>query len=89
MPHAHPIRKPTDLVTLRFAVPSEMVTSASSDVIIRITDDGVIRIPKTLVKEGGESDRMIFEAQVPADVAAAVRSICAELFRLTCSSTED
>jgi hypothetical protein len=25
----------------------------------------------------------------PRDVAAAVRSICAELFRLTCSEAED
>ena len=91
MPHAHPIAKPSpdDLVTVRLSVPSTMVTPADSDVFIRTHTGGVIRIPSTLVKEGEESDRVIFEARVPGDVAAAVRSICAELFRVTCSQTED
>ena len=43
MPHAHPIIKPDDLVTLRFTVPSHMVTSAASDVFIRTSSEGVIR----------------------------------------------
>lgn len=91
MPHAHPIAMPSpdDLVTVRFSVPSTMVTPAGSDVFIRTYTGGVIRIPDTLVKESGESDHVIFEARIPSDVAAAVRSICAELFRVTCSQTED
>jgi hypothetical protein len=89
MPHAHPIIKPDDLVTLRFTVPSHMVTSAASDVFIRTSSEGVIRVPKTLVTEGEDRGLVVFEARVPRDVAAAVRSICAELFRLTCSETED
>jgi hypothetical protein len=90
MPHAHPIAKPSpdDLVTVRFSVPSTMVTAAGSDVFVRTSTGGVIRIPAALVKEGGESGQVIFEAAVPPDVAAAVRSICAGLFRLTCSQTE-
>jgi hypothetical protein len=90
MPHAHPIAKPSpdDLVTLRVSVPSEMVTAAPGEVFIRTAADGVIRVPKTLVKEDEGDRQTVFEARVPRDVAAAVRSICAELYRLTSSQTE-
>jgi hypothetical protein len=91
MPHVTPIQgpQPDDLVTLRFSVHSEKVTSTTSEVFIRTCGEGVIRVPKTLMKQEEESGHVIFEARVPRDVAAAVRSICAELFRLTYSHAED
>ncbi|HXZ72086.1 MAG TPA: hypothetical protein VEH31_14640 [Streptosporangiaceae bacterium] len=45
-------------------------------------------MPKSLMREGEEAGHVVFEARVPGDVAAAVRSICAELFRLTCTEEE-
>jgi len=66
-----------------------MVTPADSDVIIRTSSGDVIRIPGTLVKQGEETDHVVFEATVPSDAAAAVMSICAELFRLTRPQTAD
>jgi hypothetical protein len=88
MAHTHPTKKPspTDLVLLRFAVPSKMATSTSSEVFIRTCAESVIRIPKTLLKTdppNKKSNHILFEARVPRDVAAVVRSIYAELFRLT------
>ena len=90
MPHASPIQKPPagDLVTLRFSVHADKVTQASDEVFIRTCAEGVIRVPKTLMKESEESGYVVFEARVPSDVAAAVRSICAELFRLTYTKEE-
>lgn len=91
MPHASPIQKPPDgdLVTLRFSVHSDKITSDTDEVIIRTCAGGVIKVPKTLMKDGGESGHVVFEARVPGDVAVAVRSICAELYRLTYSEEED
>jgi hypothetical protein len=82
--HAHPTRKPspTDLVLLRFAIPSKMTTLSRSEVFVRTCAEGVIRIPKSLVKAGANSKHVVFEARLPRDVAAAVRSIYGELFRL-------
>ncbi len=90
MPHASPIQKPPDdLVTLRFSVHSDKITSDTDEVIIRTCAGGIIKVPKTLMKERGESGHVVFEAQVPSDVAVAVRSICAELYRLTYTEEED
>ena len=88
MAHTHPTRKPlpSDLVLLRFAVPSKMTTSTASEVFIRTCAESVIRIPKTLLKPNGKSNHLLFEARVPRDVAAAVRSVYGELFRLTRST---
>jgi hypothetical protein len=82
--HTHPMKKPspTDLVLLRFAVPSKMTTLSGSEVFIRTCAESVIRIPKTLVKVDGNSKHIVFEARLPRDVAAAVRSMYGELFRL-------
>ena len=90
MPHASPIQLPPegDLVTLRFSVHSDKVTSDTDDVFIHTCAGGVIKVPKSLMKEGEESGHVVFEARVPSDVAAAVRSICAELFRLTYTEEE-
>ena len=88
MPHPHPTRKPSsnDLVLLRFAVPSKMARSTASEVFIRTCAESVIRIPKSLLKKD-DSNHVVFEARVPRDVAAAIRSIYGELFRLTRLST--
>ena len=85
MPHKHPTQKPspTDLVLLRFAVPSKMASTSAFEVFIRTCTESVIRIPKTLLKTEEKSNHLVFEAKVPRDVAAAVRSIYGELFRLT------
>ena len=90
MPHATHINKPDegDLVTLRFSVPSDKVTPGIDEVFISTCAEGVIRVPRTLMREGEESGHVVFEARVPADVAVAVRSVCAELFRLTYTEAE-
>jgi hypothetical protein len=90
MPHASHKENPTgsDLVTLRFSVHSDKVTPGTDEVFIRTCAEGVIRVPKTLMREGAESGQVVFEARVPGDVAAAVRSICAELYRLTYTGQE-
>jgi hypothetical protein len=82
--HTHPVKKPspTDLVLLRFAVPSKMATVSESEVFIRTCAESVVRIPKTLLKASEKSKHIVFEARLPRDVAAAVRSIYGELFRL-------
>jgi hypothetical protein len=83
-PHTHPTRKPSpsDLVLLRFSLPAKMATATPSEVLIRTCAESVIRIPRTLLKSES-ADHFLFEARVPRDVAATVRSIYAELFRLT------
>jgi hypothetical protein len=83
MPHTHPTQNsPTDAL-LRIAVPSNIVTSSSSTMVIRTCAKGVIRIPKSLVKTNVKSDHVVvFEARVPSDVATAIRSIYDELSRL-------
>lgn len=88
MPHASHIWKPAegDLVALRISVRSDKITLGNDEVFISTSADGVIRVPKTLMKEGDDPGYTMFEALVPSDVAAAVRSICAELFRLTRTS---
>jgi hypothetical protein len=90
MPHASHSDTPTDndLVTLRFSVDSGKVTPGTDEVFISTCADGVIRVPKSLMKQGKEDGYVVFEARVPGDVAAAVRSICAELFRLTYTQEE-
>jgi hypothetical protein len=84
MPHKHATRKPSsaDLVLVRFAVPSKMAKSTASEVLIWTCAESVFRIPKSLLKHE-DSNHLLFEARVPRDVAAAFRSIYAELFRLT------
>ena len=84
MPHKHPTQKPTptDLVLVRFAVPSKMATSTVSEVFIHTCADSVIRIPKTLTKMKEKSRHLLVEARVPRDVAAAARSVYGELVRL-------
>jgi len=91
MPHVSHLYKPAegDLVVLRISVRSDKITPGNDEVFINTCADGVIRVPKTLMREGDEPGYVVFEALVPADVAAAVRSICAELFRLTRTSEED
>ena len=90
MPHASPIQRPPDsLVTVRFSVHADKVTKADDEVLIRTCAGGVIRVPETLLKESDEAGQMVFEARLPSDVAIAVRSICAELFRLTYTKEED
>lgn len=83
MPHATGIQRPEgdDLVTLSFSVPSDQVTPGANGVFIRIGKGRGIRVPKTLVAETGKSGYVVFEAQVPGDVAATVISLCAQLFQ--------
>lgn len=90
MPHASHMDKPPEngLVTLRFSVDSSKITPGTDEVFIRTCAEGVIRVPKSLMNDGEEAGQVVFEARVPADVAAAVRSICAELFRLTYTREE-
>jgi len=84
MVHTHPTKKPSldDLVLLRFSVPSRMTTATASEVFVRTCAEGVIRIPKSLLKTEEKADHLVFEARIPRDVAAAVRSIYSEVFRL-------
>jgi hypothetical protein len=89
MPHASTVQHHgDDLVTVRFSVPADKVTQAADDVFISTSSGGVIAVPKTLLKDGGGSGDVVLEAQMPGDVAVAVRSLCAELYRLTCTEQE-
>lgn len=90
MPHASHLWRPVEggLVVVRISVRSDKVTPGNDEVVIKTCADGVIRVPKTLMKEGDEPGYVAFEARLPGDVAAAVRSICTELFRLTGASEE-
>jgi len=85
MPHPSHISKPAGegLVILRFYVPSDMVTSDTDEVLIGTGGEAVIRVPQTLVAESDEPGYVVFEAQLPRDVAAAVRSTCEALFGQT------
>lgn len=91
MPHVSHIFRPAedDLVALRISVRSDKITQGNDEVFINTYADGVIRVPKTLISEVEEPGHVVFEARVPGDVAAAIRSICAELFRLTCTGEEE
>lgn len=85
MPHASSIQLHSEsdgFVTLSFSVHSDEVTLGADEVFIRTGTEGVISIPRTLMTESEESAFVVFEARVPSDVAATVRSICTELFRL-------
>lgn len=101
MSHGHPTQKPspTDLVLVRFAVPSRLATLTPDEVFVRTCTESVIRVPRTLLKPNGSSERasskktdkaahLVFEARVPRDVAAAVRSICSEFVRLMRSESK-
>ena len=85
MPHPSHIWRPTEdgLVTLRFYVPSDMVTPDADEVLIGTGGERVIRVPQTLMAESDEPGYVAFEARVPGDVAAAVRSTCEALFGQT------
>lgn len=84
MPQTRTPKKPAadDLVPLRFAVPSQMARATQLDVYITTCAEGVIRIPKSLLKEQ-TAKHFLFEATLRRDVAAAFRSVYGELFRLT------
>lgn len=85
MPHESHVWRPAEggQVILRFYVPSDMVRPDSDDVLIGTGAEGYIRVPQTLMAESDEPGYVVFEAQVPRDVAAAVRSMCEELFGQT------
>jgi hypothetical protein len=85
MPHASHILKTAEdgLVILRFYVPSDVVTPDTDEVFIRAGAEGVIRVPQTLIRESDEPGYVVFEARLPSDVAAAVRSTCEALFGQT------
>ena len=85
MPHASHILRPTEggQVILRIYVPSDMVTSDANEVFISTGAQGVICIPQTLMRESDEPDDVAFEAQLPRDVAVAVRSMCEVMFGQT------
>ena|SRR5438477_7222410 len=85
MPHPSHIWRPTEdgLVTLRFYVPSDMVTPGADEALIHTDAEGDIRVPQTLMAESDEPGYVVFEARVPGDVAAAVRSTCEALFGQT------
>ena len=92
MPHASGIQYHSygdNLVIVSFSVPTEDVTMSADEAYIRTGAGGVITLPKTLMTESEEPGFVVFQARVPSDVAAAVRSICAELFRLTLTRPED
>jgi hypothetical protein len=82
MPHATHIWRPMGggQVILRFYVPSDMVTADTDEVFISAGAEGVIRVPQSLMAESDDPDEAVFEAQMPSDVAAAVRSMCEVLF---------
>ena len=91
MPHASGVQRPPegdDLVTLSFSVHSDKVTPGADDVFIRTGAGSGIRVPMTLATKTGESGYATFEVQVPCDVAAAVISICAQLFQQTQTEEE-
>ena len=85
MPHATHIWRPMEggQVILRFYVPSDIVTPDTDEVLISTGAEGVIRVPQTLLAESDDPAEVVFEAQVPGDVAAAVRSMCEALFGQT------
>ena len=85
MPHATHVSRPAEdgLVTLRFYVPSDIVTPDTGEVLIHAGAQGTIRVPHTLMSESDEPGYVVFEARLPSDVAAAVRSTCEELFGQT------
>ena len=89
MSHAHLMKKPTmdDLVLVRFAVPAKMGKSTASEVLIWTCAESVFRIPKTLLKKE-DSKHFLFEVRVARDVAAAIRSMYGELFRMTRSKQQ-
>lgn len=91
MPHASHIWRPTGggLVILRFYVPSDMVMPDAGEVLIATGAEGVIRVPRTLMAESDEPGFVVFEAQVPRDVAAAVRSMCEQLLGQTFTELEE
>lgn len=78
----HAPRRPQDedTVLMRFAVPAKMARVNASEVLIWTCAGGVIRIPKTLLKEQSASE-LLFEAKVARDVSATIRSLCGEIFR--------
>jgi len=82
MPHESHLWRPTGdgQVILRFYVPSDMVTPDTDEVFISAGAEGVIRVPQSLMAESDEPDEVVFEAQMPSDVATAVRSVCEVLF---------
>ena len=82
MPHATHIWRQTEggQVILRFYVPSEMVTLDTDQALIGTGAEGAIRVPQTLMTESDEPGEVVFEAQVPSDVGAALRSMCEVLF---------
>ena len=90
MPHASHILKPAEdgQVILRFYVPSDVVTPDTDEVFIRAGAEGVIRVPQTLIRESDEPGYVVFEARLPSDVAAAVRSTCEALFGQTFEQEE-
>ena len=90
MPHATHIFRPAEdgLVTMRFYVPSDMVTPDTNEVFIRPYAESVIRVPQTLMRESDEPGYVVLEARVPSDVAAAVRSTCEALFGQTFEQEE-
>jgi hypothetical protein len=84
MPHESGIQWPPEggnLVTLSFSVRSDKVEPRDGDVFIHTGTDSGIRVPMTVVTESGEPGYVVFQAQVPSDVAAAIISSCAQLFR--------
>jgi hypothetical protein len=85
MPHeSHDWRsKGAGQVLLRFYVPSDLVTSDAGEVSISVGTAGVIHVPQTLMAESDEPDEVVFEAQMPTDVATAVRSTCEVLLGQT------
>lgn len=92
MPHVSGIHWPPlggYHVTLSFSVRSDQVTLRADDVLIKTGEDSDITVPKALITESGESGYTVFEAQVPSDVAAAVLSICAQLFPPRRTEKED
>lgn len=92
MPHASGIQYHSygdNLVIVSFSVPAEDVTMDADQAFIRTGAEGGITLPKTLMAESEEPGFVIFQALVAGDVAASVRSICAELFRLTYTRQED
>jgi hypothetical protein len=91
MPHATHIWRPTEggLVILRSYVPSDMVTPGTDEVLIDTGAEGVIRVPQTLTRESDEPGYVVFEAQLPSDVAAAIRSLCEQVFGSTFTEEEE
>jgi hypothetical protein len=83
--HNHPekAKKPSmeDIVDVRFAVPSKMAVTVGDEIIVATCAESVLRIPKSLLK-GSTGTHLRFEARVPRDVAAAMRSLIGEFHRM-------